>query len=178
MKEITKHPVKWLALYPGEYAELIYSKPFDELGRILFDMIEMCLKDKEPEYPINDRTMARSHVMWDAYVTKGKRISNIGKDKYQKQKDKIKELETSIGIGTEEVKGKKARPTLEEVKAYFAEFGLEHAEECYNITVANDWHDQNGQPIRNWKAALKALDRNFNPELYNTPETAQQQEDI
>jgi len=171
MKEIHKHPLKWLYFEHGEYAELIYTQTLEELGRILTDLVEMCLKKShEPAYPINDRTLAHSYAMWDEHVNKGRRNSAEGKAAYRKLKDENKALKgEGGGEGKPEPEMFRLEtneyPTREEAAAYAASFGGKLGGEYHDWSTEHNWIDKNGKKIYNWKRACLAYENNHNPDF-------------
>jgi len=181
MKEIKKHPLKWLATYPGDYVDLRYNGTADEKAAVLDEMVDMIIKMIEPKFPENIITLARSHAMWDKKLTEKTERSREGKIKFKEQRERIKELETTLGIGKDgtpalplDAPKKGEYPSLEEALAFAATIGAEHAEEWYYVSSNNGWRDKYGKEIRNWQAAMRGFERKYDPDF--TPKTEQQQE--
>ena len=61
-------------------------------------------------------------------------------------------------------------PTKVEAVAYFTENGFGNkGEEFYNYYAVADWHDKNGDPVRNWKQKAQVWFKNNKGDVQNAP---------
>jgi len=181
MKEIVKHPLRWLCVQPGDYADIRYKGTVEEKAAMLDDFVDMFLKNQEPKILENKIILARSHAFWDNRVTAKAKKSQQGKEIFQKQKAELKELKATLGISTtptifDNVKTAE-KPTREEAIRFAESIGATLANEWYDWSISNNWCDKYNKPIRNWKRAFRAYEETHNPD-FKMPETAQQQEDF
>ena len=85
----------------------------------------------------------------------------ISREDKEKEKDKDKDKDNdSLSLGGAGAPGEREkRPTLSEVMEFSQREGIQaDVEYFYNYYEANGWH-MGKQPIRDWKAALKAWAR-------------------
>ena len=96
-------------------------------------------------------------------------INRPSKQRNPTPPDNIHEYSVSVHGGltdeteTEtEVKQKQKQnvcPTLDEVKAYFSENGIDPAigKEAFDYYEAGNWHDSQGKPVKNWKQKMRGV---------------------
>jgi len=179
MKEIIKHPFRWIAVHPGDYADLRYNGTAEEKVAAFDEMVDMTIKLIEPKFPQNIIVLARSHAMWNEKVNRNKEFAKKKREDVKEIKEENKKLRAITGQSEppnlfNAPTGE--RPTREEVLRFAESIGAICANAWYDWTINNNWCDGSNQPIRNWKAAFRSYEKTHNPD-FNPPETAQQQED-
>ncbi|MDR2582333.1 MAG: hypothetical protein LBC75_02505 [Fibromonadaceae bacterium] len=181
MKEVVKHPMRWLALNPGDWADVYYRGTIEEKAAVLDDIVETLLKNQEPKILYNKIIVARSHDYYNDLIARRKKRSEQGSEIYKKQNKELKELKETLGISKapslfDDVKTAE-QPTREQALQFAESIGAILANDWYDWCVENNWHDKSQKPINNWKRALRAYEERKNPDFKPPPETAQQQED-
>ncbi|MDR2593908.1 MAG: hypothetical protein LBC87_03975 [Fibromonadaceae bacterium] len=179
MKEITKHPMRWLALNPGDWADVYYRGTIEEKAAVLDDIVETLLKNQEPKILHNKIIVARSHDYYNDLISKRKKRSEQGAEIFKKQKTELNKLKETLGIAPapslfDDVKPRE-QPSREEALQFAESIGATFGNEWYDWCVENNWIDKSNRPINNWKRALRAYEEKMNPD-FTPPETAQQQE--
>ena len=179
--------MKYLKIFT-DFLEVVEPLSDDERGRLFMAMLGYALDGSQPTLTGNERfvwAMARQHINREvaAYKTKveagreaGRRSgearrkqtepkgtkaneTNQDKDK-EKEKDKEKDKEEDKdSLSTGGAPERENRPSLEEVMDFVQETGLQvDAEYFFNYYEANGWQI-GSQPVRSWKAALRAWAR-------------------
>ena len=101
--------------------------------------------DEKSDFPAHAIAHTRSENMSYENINNGDKKSNIGGAGGEKTDDGKPKPKTPPFIP----------PTLEEVKAYFAERGTSiNPEAFWAHYEANGWVQSRGKPIKNWKACL------------------------
>jgi len=179
MTELVKHPMRWLCVHPGDYADVRYKGTIEEKAAVLDDFVDMFLKNQEPQILYNKIILARSHAFWDNKVTARKNLSKKGAEIFQKQNAELKELKAKLGSSEKPTTlfdtANLERPTREQAIQFAETIGATLANEWFDWSVGNNWCDKGNRPIRNWKRALRAYEETNNPD-FKPPETAQQEE--
>ncbi|MCL1955750.1 MAG: hypothetical protein FWF63_00375 [Fibromonadales bacterium] len=181
MNEINKHPMRWMCVDPGDWADIYYKGTIQEKASMLDDFVEMLLKNKEPQILENKIILAKSHSYWDKRVTEKKEYAKKRKAMFQELKAENKELKSTSGISEkqqtlfDDVKNAE-RPTREEAISFAESIGATLANDWYDWSENNNWCDKYQKPIRNWKRAFVAYEKTNNPDFNPPQETAQQQE--
>jgi hypothetical protein len=166
MTEVTKHPLKWLAVFGGGYAELRYKGNVNEKAAVFDELIDIMLIEKVPACDVNKLNLARSHVLWSDYLAKKKKKEKDTAEARKQHWKKIKEDNAAIRdeYGGDVFESEKyERPERGEVIEYGRKLGLELAEQWLDWTIAHDWKDTAGKSIRYWKLACKTYEKEHNP---------------
>jgi hypothetical protein len=103
-----------LAFHHGLYAEVRHKGSDEELAKLFKDMIDSMLEDREPEIPLNQRNLAKSHILCSNYLEKKKKKSAEMKELWKKTKAENKALKEKHGENLFDTE-KSARPSREEV---------------------------------------------------------------
>ena len=165
--------MKYLKIFT-DFLDVVEPLDDEECGRLFKAMLGYSLDGREPQLTGNERflwVVARQHMDREAEVYEKKvkhlkrgnvpvtekkgSVSEQDKDKEKdKEKDKDKDSLSLGGAGAPEEREK--RPTLSEVMEFSQREGIQtDVEYFYNYYEANGWH-MGKQPIRDWRAALKA----------------------
>ena len=165
--------MKYLKIFT-DFLDVVEPLDDEECGRLFKAMLGYSLDGREPQLTGNERflwVVARQHMDREAEVYEKKvkhlkrgnvpvtekkgSVSEQDKDKEKdKDKDKDKDSLSLGGAGAPEEREK--RPTLSEVMEFSQREGIQtDVEYFYNYYEANGWH-MGKQPIRDWRAALKA----------------------
>ena len=165
--------MKYLKVFT-DFLDVVEPLDDEECGRLFKAMLGYSLDGREPQLTGNERflwVVARQHMDREAEVYEKKvkhlkrgnvpvtekkgSVSEQDKDKEKdKDKDKDKDSLSLGGAGAPEEREK--RPTLSEVMEFSQREGIQtDVEYFYNYYEANGWH-MGKQPIRDWRAALKA----------------------
>jgi len=180
MTEITKHPMRWMCVDPGDWADIYYKGTIEEKANMLDDFVEMLLRNRDPKILENKIILARSHDFWNKKVTERKNRSQKGSEIFKKQNAELKELKLKFGISEKPTTlfdtANLERPTREQAIQFAETIGATLANEWFDWSVGNNWCDKDNKPIRNWKRALRAYEERNNPD-FKPPETAQQEEE-
>ena len=166
--------MKYLKIFT-DFLEIAQGLSDSTLARLFRAMLAYALNDTEPAFKGSERAlwlMVRQSIdrEKEAYENKVKYlkrgngpvskptdpVSNQDKDK-EEEKDKDKEEDNdSLSSGGAPGAQRENRPTLEEVMAFSQEAGLQtDVQYFFDYYEANGWYIGK-QPIRNWKAALRA----------------------
>ena len=163
--------MKYLKVFT-DFLDVVEPLDDEECGRLFKAMLGYSLDGREPQLTGNERflwVVARQHMDREAEVYEKKvkhlkrgnvpvtekkgSVSEQDKDK-EKDKDKDKDSLSLGGAGAPEEREK--RPTLSEVMEFSQREGIQtDVEYFFNYYEANGWH-MGKQPIRDWRAALKA----------------------
>ena len=165
--------MKYLKVFT-DFLDVVEPLDDEECGRLFKAMLGYSLDGREPQLTGNERflwVVARQHMDREAEVYEKKvkhlkrgnvpvtekkgSVSEQDKDKEKdNDKDKDKDSLSLGGAGAPEEREK--RPTLSEVMEFSQREGIQtDVEYFYNYYEANGWH-MGKQPIRDWRAALKA----------------------
>ena len=165
--------MKYLKIFT-DFLDVVEPLDDEECGRLFKAMLGYSLDGREPQLTGNERflwVVARQHMDREAEVYEKKvkhlkrgnvpvtekkgSVSEQDKDKEKdNDKDKDKDSLSLGGAGAPEEREK--RPTLSEVMEFSQREGIQtDVEYFYNYYEANGWH-MGKQPIRDWRAALKA----------------------
>ena len=165
--------MKYLKIFT-DFLDVVEPLDDEECGRLFKAMLGYSLDGREPQLTGNERflwVVARQHMDREAEVYEKKvkhlkrgnvpvtekkgSVSEQDKDKEKdKEKDKDKDSLSLGGAGAPEEREK--RPTLSEVMEFSQREGIQtDVEYFFNYYEANGWH-MGKQPIRDWRAALKA----------------------
>ena len=169
--------MKYLKIFT-DFLDVVEPLDDEECGRLFKAMLGYSLDGREPQLTGNERflwVVARQHMDREAEVYEKKvkhlkrgnvpvtekkgSVSEQDKDKEKdkekdKDKDKDKDSLSLGGAGAPEEREK--RPTLSEVMEFSQREGIQtDVEYFFNYYEANGWH-MGKQPIRDWRAALKA----------------------
>ena len=165
--------MKYLKIFT-DFLDVVAPLDDEECGRLFKAMLGYSLDGREPQLTGNERflwVVARQHMDREAEVYEKKvkhlkrgnvpvtekkgSVSEQDKDKEKdKDKDKDKDSLSLGGAGAPEEREK--RPTLSEVMEFSQREGIQtDVEYFFNYYEANGWH-MGKQPIRDWRAALKA----------------------
>ena len=167
--------MKYLKIFT-DFLDEVEPLDDEECGRLFKAMLGYSLDGREPQLTGNERflwVVARQHMDREAEVYEKKvkhlkrgnvpvtekkgSVSEQDKDKDKekdKDKDKDKDSLSLGGAGAPEEREK--RPTLSEVMEFSQREGIQtDVEYFFNYYEANGWH-MGKQPIRDWRAALKA----------------------
>ena len=165
--------MKYLKVFT-DFLDVVEPLDDEECGRLFKAMLGYSLDGREPQLTGNERflwVVARQHMDREAEVYEKKvkhlkrgnvpvtekkgSVSEQDKDKEKdKDKDKDKDSLSLGGAGAPEEREK--RPTLSEVMEFSQREGIQtDVEYFFNYYEANGWH-MGKQPIRDWRAALKA----------------------
>ena len=165
--------MKYLKIFT-DFLDVVEPLDDEECGRLFKAMLGYSLDGREPQLTGNERflwVVARQHMDREAAVYEKKvkhlkrgnvpvtekkgSVSEQDKDKEKdNDKDKDKDSLSLGGAGAPEEREK--RPTLSEVMEFSQREGIQtDVEYFYNYYEANGWH-MGKQPIRDWRAALKA----------------------
>ena len=165
--------MKYLKVFT-DFLDVVEPLDDEECGRLFKAMLGYSLDGREPQLTGNERflwVVARQHMDREAEVYEKKvkhlkrgnvpvtekkgSVSEQDKDKEKdNDKDKDKDSLSLGGAGAPEEREK--RPTLSEVMEFSQREGIQtDVEYFFNYYEANGWH-MGKQPIRDWRAALKA----------------------
>ena len=165
--------MKYLKIFT-DFLDVVEPLDDEECGRLFKAMLGYSLDGREPQLTGNERflwVVARQHMDREAEVYEKKvkhlkrgnvpvtekkgSVSEQDKDKEKdNDKDKDKDSLSLGGAGAPEEREK--RPTLSEVMEFSQREGIQtDVEYFFNYYEANGWH-MGKQPIRDWRAALKA----------------------
>lgn len=168
MKEPKKHPLKWLAVYPGDYVDLRYNGTAEMKAAVLDEMVDMIVKMEEPKFAENMIALARSHEMYDGFMSR-----LLEGEATRGARKTVKEMKRAMGQDLFTV-AEREMPTLEQAEEFGRSMNAEYAKEWHEWASRNNWVDRHGKRIRDWKSAFIKWEiiRNKN---YKPPETAKEE---
>ena len=156
--------MKYLKIFT-DFLDVVEPLDDEECGRLFKAMLGYSLDGREPQLTGNERflwVVARQHMDREAEVYE-KKVKHLKRgnvpvtEKKGSVSEQDKDDKDSLslgGAGAPEEREK--RPTLSEVMEFSQREGIQtDVEYFFNYYEANGWH-MGKQPIRDWRAALKA----------------------
>jgi len=179
----TDEKVKCLSLH----AEIIYRRLLDDEFKVAWGIImypghelfgveddekwvfSKRLRDQAEEVKTRQAAAIKAiNTRWEKQ--KHERNTNVIRTYKKRNTDTDTDITTPLTpLQTKKRKAKKfIPPTLEDVKAYFAEKGYSDmaAERAFNYYEAAGWHDSTGKPVKSWKQKMVGVW--FKPENEDT----------